>query len=71
MKNQLEYSLNQFRNALDRLSEGAAEARDELDRDGVIQRFEFCFELLWKTLKIYLEDHRLAESLVNWFRVQL
>jgi hypothetical protein len=22
----------------------------------VIQRFEFCFELLWKTLKIYLED---------------
>jgi nucleotidyltransferase substrate binding protein (TIGR01987 family) len=56
MKNRLEYSLNQFINALDRLSEGAAEARDELDRDGVIQRFEFCFELLWKTLKIYLED---------------
>ncbi len=56
MKNRLEYSLNQFMNALDRLSEGAAEARDELDRDGVIQRFEFCFELLWKTLKIYLED---------------
>jgi nucleotidyltransferase substrate binding protein (TIGR01987 family) len=56
MRNRLEYSLNQFLNALDRLSEGAAEARDELDRDGVIRRFEFCFELLWKTLKIYLED---------------
>jgi nucleotidyltransferase substrate binding protein (TIGR01987 family) len=56
MKNRLEYSLNQFMNALDRLTEGAAEARDELDRDGVIQRFEFCFELMWKTLKIFLED---------------
>jgi nucleotidyltransferase substrate binding protein (TIGR01987 family) len=56
MKSRLEYSLNQFISALDRLTEGAAEARDELDRDGVIQRFEFCFELMWKTLKIYLED---------------
>jgi len=56
MKNRLEYSLNQFVNALDRLTEGAAVARDELDRDGVIQRFEFCFELMWKTLKVYLED---------------
>ncbi|MGA2260094.1 MAG: HI0074 family nucleotidyltransferase substrate-binding subunit [Acidobacteriota bacterium] len=56
MKNRLEYSLDQFMHALDRLNEGATQARDELDRDGVIQRFEFCFELLWKTLKIYLED---------------
>ncbi len=43
-------------NALDRLREGVAEARDELDTDGVIQRFEFCFELLWKTLKVFLDD---------------
>ncbi len=56
MKNPLDYSLGRFTDALDRLREGATEARDELDRDGVIQRFEFCFELLWKTLKIFLED---------------
>jgi nucleotidyltransferase substrate binding protein (TIGR01987 family) len=56
-------------NALDPLSEGAAEARDELDRDGRIQRFEFCFELLWKTLKIYLDDRGIeAKSSQNSLR---
>ena len=28
--------------------------QDELDRDGVIQRFEFTVELFWKTLKLLL-----------------
>jgi nucleotidyltransferase substrate binding protein (TIGR01987 family) len=59
MKNPLDYSLSQFTNALQRLREGASEACNELDRDGVIQRFEFCFELMWKTLKIFLEDRGL------------
>ena len=56
MKSRLDYSLDQFTKALERLREGIRAAVDELDRDGVIQRFEFCFELLWKTLKICLED---------------
>ncbi len=56
MKNRLDYSIGQLTHALDRLREGVAEARDELDRDGVIQRVEFCFELLWKTLKVFLDD---------------
>ncbi|MGA9292196.1 MAG: HI0074 family nucleotidyltransferase substrate-binding subunit, partial [Ignavibacteriaceae bacterium] len=31
-------------------------AKDQLDQDGVIQRFEFTFELLWKTLKLFMAD---------------
>ncbi|MHC1759601.1 MAG: nucleotidyltransferase substrate binding protein [Negativicutes bacterium] len=30
-------------------------------RDGVIQRFEFTFELAWKTLKRYLEEYGLEK----------
>ena len=43
--------------ALVRLHEVAI--RDELsdlERDGFIQRFEFCFEILWKCAKDYLRD---------------
>lgn len=31
------------------------EALNELEQEGTIQRFEFCFELAWKCLKDYLE----------------
>lgn len=45
--------------ALKRLSEAVAEASanpaSSTLRDGVIQRFEFCFELTWKGLKAALE----------------
>ena len=43
--------------ALARLHEVAI--RDELsdlERDGFLQRFEFCFEILWKCAKDYLRD---------------
>ena len=30
-------------------------ALNQLEKEGVIQRFEYCFELAWKTTKDYLE----------------
>lgn len=34
----------------------------ELMRDGVIQRFEYTFELAWKMLKRYLEEYALEKA---------
>ena len=56
MKNEIEYSQTKFKEAVNTLSKGLELAKDELGEDGVIQRFEFTFELLWKTLKLFLED---------------
>jgi nucleotidyltransferase substrate binding protein (TIGR01987 family) len=55
MKKEIKLAIEKLEKAVRRLREGAASSRDELDKDGVIQRFEFSFELLWKTLKIFLE----------------
>lgn len=50
--------------AVDRLQESLAEYRQAPSstvRDGVIQRFEFCTELAWKTLREYLLDQGYTE----------
>lgn len=44
-----------FARAVARLQEAVAVPADGLVRDAVIQRFEFSFELVWKTLKLFLE----------------
>ena len=43
--------LSDLLSALEQLKSGLLEAKNDLDRDGVIQRFEFTFELLWKVLQ--------------------
>lgn len=36
--------------------ENGPSALNQLEKEGVIQRFEYCFELAWKTVKDYLEE---------------
>jgi len=43
------------RESATRLAEAVAQPESELIRDATIQRFEFTFEVVWKTLKLYLE----------------
>jgi nucleotidyltransferase substrate binding protein (TIGR01987 family) len=56
----LETKLMNYNNALIRLKEAAKELEknnaSDVIRDGVIQRFEFTYELAWKTTKEYLEN---------------
>lgn len=52
--NEINISLQNYRKAVNRLHSGIEEAQNELDQDGVLQRFEFTFELFWKTLKLTL-----------------
>ncbi len=57
---EIEISIDNFSDAVSRLEEGIQKAKDELARDGVIQRFEFTFELFWKTLKLILNFEGIA-----------
>jgi len=43
------------RESASRLAEAVAQPESDLIRDATIQRFEFTFEVVWKTLKLYLE----------------
>lgn len=45
----------EFEKALNRLDESLKEKETELIIDAVLHRFEFTFELAWKTMKDYLE----------------
>jgi nucleotidyltransferase substrate binding protein (TIGR01987 family) len=54
MKSNVLLKVNNFEKALKRLDEAIKRAKDDLDKDGAIQRFEFSVELLWKALKSIL-----------------
>lgn len=56
----IKIKLSNFKKALQRLKEAAEEFQKDVSndviRDGVIQRFEFTYELAWKTTRDYLES---------------
>ena len=61
MDNRLEYKLRQYKNTLNNFEESLSIQIDELPweiadsvKSGRVQKFKFCTELLWKTLKVYL-----------------
>lgn len=47
-------SIKKLEKAFARLKDAAERVEDDLDKDGVIQRFEFTVDLLWKALKMAL-----------------
>jgi nucleotidyltransferase substrate binding protein (TIGR01987 family) len=55
----MQIDLSSFRKALDGLDKGLARTEaamdDELLRDGAIQRFEYSYELAWKSMRRVLE----------------
>jgi nucleotidyltransferase substrate binding protein (TIGR01987 family) len=50
-----------FEQALKTFKEAFIENPSQLERDGAIQRFEYCFDLAWKTLKRFLEKRGLMD----------
>jgi len=50
-------------NATDRLKEALQENENDIVIDGTLHRFEFTFELAWKTMKDYLEYSGIIEGI--------
>jgi nucleotidyltransferase substrate binding protein (TIGR01987 family) len=55
---QLTARLNQFEAALARFSAILKEPKNDIVRDSAIKRFEFTFDLCWKSLKVYLNEKK-------------
>ena len=61
MKSKYEMLKKQFGEALRRLEEVMQRPKDEFIRDSAIQRFEFTFETMWKTIREYLRKKGAGE----------
>ena len=55
--------LDDLGKAIQRLEEALQEETTELVIDGVLHRFEFTFELAWKTMKDYLEYQGISQKI--------
>jgi len=57
MDSRFNHKLKNLKKALLRLQEGSAGSiLSELEKDGLLQRFEFTFELAWETLQEFFTD---------------
>ena len=54
---------SEFEKALARLEELLEQKEDEIVIDATLHRFEFTFELSWKTIKDYLEYQGIVENI--------
>ena len=55
--------LDDLEKAIQRLEEALQEETTDLVIDGVLHRFEFTFELAWKTMKDYLEYQGISQKI--------
>ena len=63
MGKKLDERKEDFYKALKRLEEALKkDISDDIIIDGIIQRFEFTFELAWKVMKLYLEDQGILDE---------
>jgi len=65
MKSKFEVLLAQSKSANKRFEDVMKQPENEFIRDSAIQRFEFTFELAWKTLKVYLEEKKNMRELYS------
>lgn len=56
MNERIERIFDDFKKAVDNLEYAVNNTVDDLDVDGVIKRFELCYELSWKVIRLYLEN---------------
>ena len=54
-ESRLDQRKKEYSNAVTRLKDALNQPVNEYLQDAAIQRFEFTYELAWKTLKLYLE----------------
>lgn len=57
MDSALSLKLNKYKQALASLALALKEEKNALARDSAIKRFEYTYELCWKTAKLHLSEH--------------